>query len=117
MVSTLPNDTNSSGKPPLDHSSIRVLVVAEHASAKFGGEAILPLNYFLFLREAGIEAWLLVHDRTRNELDKLLGADADRVRYIEDNSLNISCQWLTQPTERPIANITVNIDGLMPNAR
>ncbi len=69
----------------------RILIVGEHASAKFGGEAILPLNFFRFLREAGLEAWLLVHARTRQELDSLLGDDASRVLYIEDNLLNIAC--------------------------
>ena len=42
-------------------SNPRVLIVAEHASAKFGGEAILPLHYFRVLRKRGIEAWLIVH--------------------------------------------------------
>jgi hypothetical protein len=30
----------------------RVLIVADHASARFGGEAILPLHWFRLLRGA-----------------------------------------------------------------
>jgi glycosyltransferase involved in cell wall biosynthesis len=62
----------------------RVLIVAEHASAKWGGEAILPLHYFRILRERGVEAWLVVHERTRPELEQLLPRDRERIHYIPD---------------------------------
>jgi glycosyltransferase involved in cell wall biosynthesis len=62
----------------------RVVVVAEHASARFGGEAILPLHYFQRLRRRGVEAWLVVHARTRGELDAILGPERERVRYVPD---------------------------------
>jgi glycosyltransferase involved in cell wall biosynthesis len=61
---------------------MRVLIVAEHASAKFGGEAILPLHYFRLLRQRGVEAWLVVNERTRGELQTLLAGDIDRVRFV-----------------------------------
>ena len=41
-----------------DPSNLKVLIVAEHASAKWGGEAILPLHYFRHLRERGVEVLL-----------------------------------------------------------
>lgn len=63
----------------------RVLIVAEHASARFGGESILPLHYFRFLRERGVEVWLVVHERTRGELEDCLSAeDLTRVHYVPD---------------------------------
>jgi hypothetical protein len=34
-------------------SSLRILLVAEHASAQFGGEAALPLHYYRVLRSRG----------------------------------------------------------------
>jgi glycosyltransferase involved in cell wall biosynthesis len=58
--------------------------VAEHASARFGGEAILPLHYFRLLRRRGVEAWLVVHDRTREELSTLLPEERDRIHYVPD---------------------------------
>ncbi len=63
---------------------MRICIVAEHASHRFGGEAVLPVHYFSRLRARGIEAWLVVHARTRDELEVLFAADKDRLRFIED---------------------------------
>ncbi len=63
---------------------LRVLVVAMHASTQFGGEAILPLHWFCGIRRQGIEAWLIVHERTRHELRNILGSDFMRVVFIKD---------------------------------
>src|SRR5262245_17878904 len=65
---------------------VRPIIVAEHASTRFGGEAILPFQYFRFLRSRGFEAWLVVHDRTRPELTELLSDDADRILYAPDRT-------------------------------
>lgn len=66
----------------------RVLIVAEHASAAFGGEAVLPLHYFRWLRKRGADVHLVVHARTQDELTELLGADIDRVHFIADEPLH-----------------------------
>jgi glycosyltransferase involved in cell wall biosynthesis len=63
---------------------MRICIVAEHASYKFGGEAVLPLHYFAGLRQRGIEAWLVVHSRTRQELDAALPDDRGRMQFIPD---------------------------------
>lgn len=69
----------------LQHSGqLRVCVVAESASFKFGGEASLPLHYFSRLRARGIEAWLIVHERTREELEALLPDEKERIHFIRD---------------------------------
>ena len=62
----------------------RVLIAAEHASARFGGEAALPLHYFRVLRKRGVPVWLVTHARTRSELAALYPDDA-RIFYIEDS--------------------------------
>jgi glycosyltransferase involved in cell wall biosynthesis len=63
----------------------RVLIVAEHASMRFGGEATLPLQYFRHLRAREIECWLLVHERTREELAATLPPqDMERVSFVAD---------------------------------
>jgi glycosyltransferase involved in cell wall biosynthesis len=62
----------------------RVCIVAENASFRFGGEASLPLHYFSRLRNRGIEVWLVVHGRTRPELEALFPNDQDRIQYIPD---------------------------------
>jgi glycosyltransferase involved in cell wall biosynthesis len=63
----------------------RVLIAAEHASARFGGEAALPLHYFRVLRGRGVPVWLLTHARTREEMVALF-PDEQRIHYIEDTA-------------------------------
>lgn len=72
-------------RPPQD---LRVLIVSEHASLRFGGEAALPLHYFRGLLRRGIPVWLIVHERTRHELDSLLPEAAGRILYVPDTALN-----------------------------
>ncbi len=64
--------------------AIRVLIVAEHASVRFGGEASLPYHYFRVLRARGADAWLVVHERTRAELEALFPEDLDRLVFVPD---------------------------------
>jgi len=66
-------------------SKLRVLIVAEHASARFGGEAALPLHYFRVLEKRQIPVWLVTHARTRPELAALYPG-SDRILYIEDTA-------------------------------
>jgi len=63
---------------------MRICIVAEHASYRFGGEAILPIQYFGRLRARGEDAWLVVHARTREELEAAFPSDRHRIRFIED---------------------------------
>jgi hypothetical protein len=60
---------------------LSVLIVAANASARWAGEAILPLHIFRGLLKAGHDAWMCVGNETKPELDELLGADAQRVSY------------------------------------
>jgi hypothetical protein len=50
------------------------VIVAQNASTKFGGEGLLPLNYFSILRSRQIETLLVVHARTQAELKALFPA-------------------------------------------
>lgn len=69
----------------------RVIIVADHASLRFGGEASLPLHHFAGLRRRGVEAWLVVHARTRDELTEALPADLDHIHFLPDTRLNRLC--------------------------
>ena len=44
---------------------MRVLIVAENASVRYGGEAILPYHYFRLLLARGVDVHLSVQARTR----------------------------------------------------
>jgi glycosyltransferase involved in cell wall biosynthesis len=63
---------------------LRIAIVAENASFRFGGEASLPLHYFSRLRARGMEAWLIVHGRNQQELEALYPGEQDRIQYIPD---------------------------------
>lgn len=71
---------------------LRVLIVSEHASARFGGEAALALHYFRVLRERAVDVRLVTHARTRGELARLFGDDP-RIHYVEDTRTQ---QWLAR---------------------
>jgi glycosyltransferase involved in cell wall biosynthesis len=84
----------------------RVLIVSEHASAKFGGEAALPLHYFRVLRKRGLPVWLITHARTRNELRSLF-PEEKRILYIEDTALHRLMWRVGQKLPAQIAHFTV----------
>ena len=65
----------------------RVLLVAENASTRLGGEAILPWHYFRLLRERGVDAHLIVHARMRDELLETFAAERERLHFIGDRGL------------------------------
>jgi glycosyltransferase involved in cell wall biosynthesis len=65
----------------------RVLIVAEHASVQFGGEAALPFHFFRVLRARGIPVWMICHSRTRNELEAYFGNNAP-ITFVQDSTLH-----------------------------
>lgn len=93
-------------RPRHDPNGLRVLIVAEHASAKFGGEAILPLHYFRLLRRRGVDARLIVHARTRNELAELFPSDLGRIYYVPDTRLHLLLHRLGHRLPSAIRHIT-----------
>jgi len=88
--------------------SARVLIVADNASAKFGGEAFLPLHYFRLLRERGIEAWLLTHQRVQSELDALFVADRERIHYVPDTRAHIALANLGARLPTRVNDVTLS---------
>ena len=62
----------------------RVMIVCDNASLKMGGESARPVHYFRTMRARGVEVWLCIHERCRNELRELLGPDFDRVYFAPD---------------------------------
>lgn len=65
---------------------LRVLIVSINASDEFGGESILPLHYFRFLRMKEIDVFLITHERVKQRLVKILGPDIDRVFFIPETT-------------------------------
>jgi glycosyltransferase involved in cell wall biosynthesis len=74
-------------KPP------RVLIVTGNASERMGGEAVLPLEYFRRLRRRGVEAWMVAHERNRQELEALFPSEQDRLVYLPDLEIHgLACR-------------------------
>jgi glycosyltransferase involved in cell wall biosynthesis len=67
--------------------TVRVLIVSENATDQFGGESILPLHYFRFLRDANVSTWLITHERVKDRLTELLGDDLKYVIFIPETTL------------------------------
>ena len=88
----------------------RLLLVAEHASAVFGGEALIPFQYFKHFRELGVDVHLLVHERTRNELQKAFPRDLDRLHFVRDSRLNIWCDKISSAHAQPAGGICIGRD-------
>jgi len=85
----------------------RVLIVTEHASFRFGGEAILPAHYFKGLRDRGVECWLITHERTRPELDAAFANDRDRITYVPDTRLVKTLYRLSKPLPDRLSYFTL----------
>ncbi len=61
-----------------------VLIIAIQASAAFGGESILPLHYYKGLKSRNILVKMVVHERTKEELNKLFNGDIEDITFIKD---------------------------------
>jgi glycosyltransferase involved in cell wall biosynthesis len=85
---------------------MKVLIVAEHASLKFGGEAALPLHYYRILRRRQIPVWLVVHERTRSELESLFPLDRDRIVFVPDTKAHLLVWRISQLLPDRISNFT-----------
>ncbi|MEP3331384.1 glycosyltransferase family 4 protein [Sedimentitalea sp.] len=65
-------------------SALKVLIVAENASSRFGGEAFLPLKYFQILKRRGYDAKLITHVRNQDDLDVFFEDYTDDIQYVPD---------------------------------
>jgi glycosyltransferase involved in cell wall biosynthesis len=92
---------------------MRICIVADNVSARFGGEAILPLHYFRLLRQRDIEVWLVAHDRVRAELEALMPDQRERMRFVRDTSIHRVLFRLSGMLPRRIAESTVGLIMLM----
>jgi len=67
-----------------------IIIVAENATAKFGGEAILPLQYFLRLRRRGVPTRLIVHERVKAELEADYPEALSDVIFVPDSRIQLA---------------------------
>ena len=65
---------------------LKILIVCEHASNQFGGEAMLPYKYFLYLKKLNQEVYLLTHERARSSFEGM-----ENVIFMPDTKAHV---WL-----------------------
>lgn len=63
---------------------LTIAIVCEHASARCGGESILPLHYVANLTARGHEVHLVVHERARDEVAPLFDPGDARLHLARD---------------------------------
>ena len=61
-----------------------VLIVAENASLREGGQSTLAIQWFRELLKEGVDVRLLVHVRSKPELDQSLSGLSSRIHYVPD---------------------------------
>ena len=86
---------------------MKILIVAEHASAAYGGEAALPLHYFRVLRRRGHDVWLLVHERTRDELVNVFGDDP-RMIFMPDTAGVVALWHMSKLLPQRLSDFTTS---------
>lgn len=72
-------------------SQLKILIVCEHASSTFGGEAMLPLKYFNYLKKLNQDVYLLTHERARGSFE-----DTTNVFFMPDTKAHIFLYKLGQ---------------------
>lgn len=63
---------------------LNILIVCEHASNVFGGEAMLPLNYFRLLSKTQHQVYLITHARVTSTIAQITDIDQSKVFYVPD---------------------------------
>ena len=101
-----PTPARPADRGPSGGGHPRVLIVAEHVSFRMGGEAARPLHYFRILRRRGVEAWLLVHERTRDELAEIVPEHRDRIHFVPDTWLHKFLWRLSKPLPHSVYLVT-----------
>lgn len=81
LVEELIEENILGAEPP---KSLRVLIVAENASFSQGGASFLAVQWFRQLLREGVDVRLLVHARSKPELDMSLGNYSSRIHYVPE---------------------------------
>ena len=87
---------------------LRLLIVAENASLKMGGEASKNVKLFRLFQQKGLQVWLVCHDRCRAELHRELSSrEFANVRFLEDTWLQIAIWKLGKLLPNRLSDLVV----------
>ena len=94
LVTSPQNAQRADELPPIQENDtgldrpLRVLIVSDSASLRFGGEAALPLHYFRFMLGHGEPCRLIVHERCQSELNEHFPDAQDKIHYLKETGLD-----------------------------
>jgi glycosyltransferase involved in cell wall biosynthesis len=86
---------------------LKILIVCEHASDAYGGEAILPLNYFRCLAKTGHQVYLITHARVAASLSQCGDIQQDHVFYVPDTMAHKFLNRLSKKLPQRLSVISV----------
>lgn len=69
-------------------SNLNILIVCENASNIFGGESMLPLNYFRCLSKTQHSVYLITHARVKASIQQIDDINQDHVFYVPDTYMH-----------------------------
>lgn len=84
-----------------------LLIFAQDATLSDGGEAARPLHYFRALRERGVDAHLLVHERNREHLEEICREERSRLHFVPETWLDCLCAWVGDRLPERIYTVTL----------
>jgi glycosyltransferase involved in cell wall biosynthesis len=88
---------------------MRIIIAADNASASFGGEAFIPLNYFRLLLARKEDVRLVVHARNKSELAQRFPEDLDRLYFVDDTPMHKALFWFGRFLPRRLADATTGL--------
>jgi glycosyltransferase involved in cell wall biosynthesis len=88
---------------------MRIIIAADNASTRFGGEAFIPLNYFRLLLARKEDVVLVVHARNRQELIELFPDNISRIHFVDDTALHKALARLGTLLPRRLADATTGL--------
>lgn len=92
----------------------RVLIIADNASSKFGGEALHPLRYFRIMHRKGVDVRMITHERNKDHLAGLMSADEmGRITFVPDSRFHTLCYRVSRYLPPRIANFTIELASRM----
>jgi glycosyltransferase involved in cell wall biosynthesis len=87
--------------------TLKILIVCEHASDTYGGEAILPLNYFRCLAKTEHQVYLITHARVAASLSQCGDIQQDHVFYVPDTMAHKFLNKLSKKLPQRLSVISV----------
>lgn len=63
---------------------LNILIVAQNASTRFGGEAIIPIHYFREIKRLGHNVMMVTHERNRSDILDYFQGSSDGIFFTKD---------------------------------